>query len=150
MGDELPRSPLVGLLGEALDSAGPALTRRGHDVAVLAAGVGGLHAHEDQLGEIRLDGLVEPHDAVVVRLVRVAVDGHDDDGVALAGALLECEVRADEHDCRCGVAALGLEHQRVAALNLSADGLLLAGAGGDGYVDIRVDGTDLAEDALDH
>lgn len=150
MGDELPRSPLVGLLGETLDPAGPALTRRGHYVAVLAAGVGGLHAHEDQLGEIRLDGIVEPHDAVVVRLVRVAVDGHDDDGVALAGALLEREVRAREHDGRGGVAALGLEHQRVAALNLAADGLLLARAGGDSDVDVCVDRSDLAEDALDH
>lgn len=150
MGDELPRSPLVGLLGEALDSAGPALTRRGHDVAVLAAGVGGLHAHEDQLGEIRLDGLVEPHDAVVVRLVGVAVDGHDDYGVALTGALLERELRAGEHDGGSRVAALGLEHQRVAALHLSADGLLLAGTGGDGDVDVGIDGTDLPEDALDH
>lgn len=150
MGDELPRSPLVGLLGEALDSAGPALPRHGHDVAVLAAGVGGLHAHEDQLGEIRLDGLVEPHDAVVVRLVRVAVDGHDDDGVALARALLEREVGAGEHDCRGGVAALGLEDQHVAALNLAADGLLLARAGCDGDVDVGVDCANLSEDALDH
>lgn len=150
LGDELPCSPLVGLLGEALDPAGPALTRRGHDVAVLAAGVGGLHAHEDQLGEIRLDGLVEPHDAVVVRLVRVAVDGHDDDRVALAGALLEREMRAREHDGRGGVAALGLEDERILALHLPADGLLLARAGRDGYVDVGVDGADLAEDALDH
>lgn len=150
MGDELPRSPLVGLLSEALDPAEPALTRRGHDVAVLAAGVGGLHAHEDQLGEVRLDGLVEPHDAVVVRLVGVAVDGHDDNGVALARALLEREVRAGEHDCRGGVAALRLEHKSVVALHLAADGLLLARAGGDGYVDVGVDGADLAEDALDH
>lgn len=150
LGDEFPSGPLVGLLGEALDAAGPALPRRGHDVAVLAAGVGGLHAHEDQLGEIRLNGLVEPHDAVVVRLVRVAVDGHDDDGVALAGALLEREVRAREHDGRGGVAALGLEDQRVVPLHLAADGLLLARAGGDGDVDVGVDGTDLAEDALDH
>lgn len=150
MGDEFPSGPLVGLLGEALDAAGPALPRRGHDVAVLAAGVGGLHAHEDQLGEIRLNGLVEPHDAVVVRLVRVAVDGHDDDGVALAGALLEREVRAREHDGGGRVAALGLEDQRIVALNLAADGLLLAGTSGDGDVDVGVDGTDLAEDALDH
>lgn len=150
LGDELPCSRLVGLLREALDPAGPSLPRRGHDVAVLAAGVGGLHAHEDQLCEIRLDGLVEPHDAVVVGLVRVAIDGHDDDGVALAGALLEREVRAGEHDGGGGVAALGLEHQRVGALHLSADGLLLAGAGGDGNVDISVDGADLSEDALDH
>ncbi len=146
----MPCSRLVGLLREALDPAGPSLPRRGHDVAVLAAGVGGLHAHEDQLCEIRLDGLVEPHDAVVVGLVRVAIDGHDDDGVALAGALLEREVRAGEHDGGGGVAALGLEHQRVGALHLSADGLLLAGAGGDGNVDISVDGADLSEDALDH
>lgn len=150
LGDELPRSPLVGLLGEALDPAGPALTRRGHDVAVLAAGVGGLHAHEDQLGEVRLDGLVEPHDAVVVRLVGVAVDGHDDNGVALARALPEREMRAREHDGRGGVAALRLEHKSVVALHLAADGLLLARAGGDGYVDVGVDGADLAEDALDH
>lgn len=150
LGDELPRGPLVGLLGEALDSAGPALPRRGHDVAVLAAGVGGLHAHEDELGEIRLDGVVELHDAVVVGLVGIAVDGHDDDGVPLVGALLEREVGAREHNGRGGVAALGLEHQRVAALNLPADGLLLAGAGGDGDIDIRVDGTYLSEDALDH
>ena len=149
-GDEFPCGPLIGLLRETLDAAGPALPRRGHDVAVLAAGVSRLHAHEDQLGEIRLDGLVEPHDAVVVGLVCIAIDGHDDDGVALAGALLEREVRAGEHDGRGGVSALGLEHQRVAALNLSADGALLARAGGDGDVDIRVDGTDLAEDALDH
>ena len=150
LGDQLAGGLLVGLLREALDSAGPGLPRRGHDVAVLAAGVGGLNAHEDQLGEIRLDGLVEPHDAVVVGLVGIAVDGHDDDGVALSGPLLEREVRAGKHDGGGGVAALGLEHQRVGALNLSADGLLLAGAGGDGDVDIRVDGTDLAEDALDH
>lgn len=150
LGDELPRSPRVGLLGEALDASGPALTRRGHDVAVLAAGVGRLHAHEDELGEFRLDGLVELDDAVVVRLVRVAVDGHDDHGVALAGTLLEREIRAREHDGRGGVAALGLEHQRVAALHLAADGLLLAGAGCDGYVDVGVDASDLAEDALDH
>lgn len=150
LGDELPRGPLVGLLGEALDSAGPALPRRGHDVAVLAAGVGGLHAHEDQLGEIRLDGLVEPHDAVVVRLVRVAVDGHDDDRVALAGALLEREIRAGEHDGGGGVAALRLEHKSVVALHLVADGLLLVRAGSDGYVDVGVDGADLPEDALDH
>lgn len=150
LGDEFPCGPLVGLLGEALDSAGPALPRRGHDVAVLAAGVGGLHAHEDQLGEIRLDGPVEPHDAVVVRLVGVAVNGHDDDGVVLARTLLECEVRAGEHDCRGGVAALGLEHQRVVAINLAADGLLLARAGGDGDVDVGIDGSDLAEYSLDH
>lgn len=150
MGDEFSCGPLVGLLGEALDSAGPALPRRGNDVAVLAAGVGGLHAHEDQLGEIRLDGLVEPHDAVVVRLVRVAVDGHDDDGVALASVLLEREASAGEHDGGGGVAALGLEDQRVVAPNLSADGLLLAGTGGDGNVDVRIDGADLAEYALDH
>ena len=143
-------SSRVRLLGEALDPAGPALTRRGHDVAVLAAGVGGLHAHEDQLGEIRLDGLVEPHDAVVVRLVRVAVDGHDDDRVALAGALLEREMRAREHDGRGGVAALGLEDERILALHLPADGLLLARAGRDGYIDVGVDCADLAEDALDH
>lgn len=150
MGDEFPCGPLVGLLGEALDSAGPALTRRRHDVAVLAAGVGGVHAHEDELGEIRLDGLVELDDAVVVRLVRVAVDGHDDDGVALAGTLLEREMRTREHDGRGGVAALRLEHKRVAALHLAADGLLLARAGGDGYIDVGVDGADLSEDALDH
>ena len=150
LGDEFPCGPHVGLLGEALDASGPALRRRGHDVAVLAAGVGGLHAHEDQLGEIRLDGLVEHDDAVVVRLVGVAVDGHDDDGVALAGALLEREARAREHDGRGGVAALGLEHQRVATLHLAADGLLLARAGGDGYVDVGVDCADLPEDALDH
>lgn len=150
LGDEFPRGPLVGLLGEALDASGPALPRRGHDVSVLAAGVGGLHAHEDQFGEIRLDGLVEPHDTVVVRLVRVAVDGHDDDGVALAGALLEREIRAREHDGRGGVAAFRLEHKSVVALHLAADGLLLARAGGDGYVDVGVDGADLAEDALDH
>lgn len=150
LGDEFPRGPLVGLLGEALDASGPALPRRGHDVSVLAAGAGGLHAHEDQFGEIRLDGLVEPHDAVVVRLVRVAVDGHDDDGVALAGALLEREIRAREHDGRGGVAAFRLEHKSVVALHLAADGLLLARAGGDGYVDVGIDGADLAEDALDH
>ena len=150
LGDEFPRGPIVGLLGEALDASGPALPRRGHDVSVLAAGVGGLHAHEDQFGEIRLDGLVEPHDAVVVRLVRVAVDGHDDDGVALAGALLEREIRAREHDGRGGVAAFRLEHKSVVALHLAADGLLLARAGGDGYVDVGIDGADLAEDALDH
>lgn len=150
MGDELPCGPLVGLLDEALDASGPALPRRGHDVSVLAAGVGGLHAHEDQLGEIRLDGLVEPHDAVVVRLVRVAVDGHDDDGVALAGALLEREIRTGEHDGRGGVSALGLEDQSIVALHLAADGLLLARAGGDGDVDVGVDGADLAEYALDH
>ena len=150
LGDEFPCGPLVGLLGEALDTAGPTLPRRGHDVAVLAAGVGGLHSHEDELREIRLDGLVEPHDAVVVRLVRIAVDGHDDDGVALAGALLEREIRTREHDGRGGVAALGLEHQRVAALHLAADGLLLARAGGDGYVDVGIDGSDLAEYSLDH
>lgn len=150
LGDEFPCGPLVGLLGEALDSAGPALPRRRHDVAVLAAGVGGLHAHENELGEISLYGLVEPHDAVVVRLVRVAVDGHDDDGVALAGALLEREIRAGEHDGRGGVAALGLEDQRVVAAHLPADGALLAGASCDGYVDVGVHGADLAEDALDH
>lgn len=150
LGDEFPCGPLVGLLGEARDAAGPALPRSGHDVAVLAAGVGGLHAHENELGEISLYGLVKPHDAVVVRLVRVAVDGHDDDGVALAGALLEREIGAREHDGGRRVAALGLEHQRVAALHLAADGLLLARAGGDGYVDVGVDGADLPEDALDH
>lgn len=150
LGDELPRGPLVGLLGEALDASGPALPRRGHDVAVLAAGVGWLHAHEDELGEIRLDGLVELDDAVVVGLVGVAVDGHDDDGVALARALLERELRAGEHDGGSRVAALGLEYQRVVALNLTADGLLLARACGDGYVDVGVDCADLAEDALDH
>lgn len=150
LGDELPCGPLVGLLGEALDAAGPSLPRRGHDVAVLAAGVGGLHAHEDQLGKIRLDGLVEPHDAVVVGLVGVAVDGHDDDGVALAGALLEREIRAREHDGGSRVAALGLEHKSVVALHLAADGLLLARAGRDGYIDVGVDCADLAEDALDH
>lgn len=150
MGDEFPRRPLVGLLGEALDASGPALPRRGHDVPVLAAGVGGLHAHEDELGEIRLDGLVELDDAVVVGLVGVAVDGHYDDGVALARALLEREVRAREHDGRGGVAALGLEDQRVAALHLAADGLLLAGTGSDGDVDVRIDSADLAEYALDH
>lgn len=150
LGDELPCGPLVGLLREPVDSAGPALPRRGHDVAVLAAGIGGLHAHENQLGEIRLNGLVELHDAVVVGLVGIAVDGHDDDGVILACALLEREVRAGKHDGGGCVAALRLEDERVAALNLSADGLLLAGAGGDGDVDIRVDGSDLAEDALDH
>ena len=78
------------------------------------------YAHEDQLGEIGLDGLIEPYDAVVVGLVGIAVDGHDDDGVALAGAPLERKVRAGEHDRRGGVAALGLEHQRVVALNLAA------------------------------
>lgn len=150
LGDEFPRRPLVGLLGEALDASGPALPRRGHDVPVLAAGVGGLHAHEDELGEIRLDGLVELDDAVVVGLVGVAVDGHYDDGVALARALLEREVRAREHDGRGGVAALGLEDQRVAALHLAADGLLLAGTGSDGDVDVRIDSADLAEYALDH
>lgn len=121
LGDELPCSRLVGFLREALDATGPALPRRGHDVTILAAGVGGFHAHEDKLGEIRLDGLVEPHDTVVVGLVRVAVDGHNDDCVAIAGALLERKVRAGEHDGGGGVAALGLEHQRVGALNLSAD-----------------------------
>lgn len=150
LGDELPRGPLIGLLGEALDPAGPSLPRRGHDVTVLAAGVGGLHAHEDQLGEIRPDGLVEPHDAVVVRLVGVAVDGHDDDGVALAGALLERKAGAREHDGRRRVAALGLEDERILALHLPADGLLLARAGRDGYIDVGVDCADLAEDALDH
>lgn len=120
-GDQLAGGLLVGLLGEALDPAGPALPRRGHDVAVLAAGVGGLHAHEDELGEIRLDGLVELHDAVVVGLVGVAVDGHDNDGVVLAGSLLECEVRAREHDGRGGVPALRLEDERVVTLNLAAD-----------------------------
>ena len=59
-------------------------------------------------------------------------------------------MRAGEHDGGGGVAALGLKHQRVGALNLSADGFLLARAGGDGYVDIRVDGSDLAEYSLDH
>lgn len=150
MGDELPRGPLVGLLGEALDASGPALPRRGHDVAVLAARVGWLHAHEDQFGEIRLDRLVELYDAVVVRLVGVAVDGHDDDRVARARALLEREADAGEHDGGGGVAALRLEHKSVVALHLAADGLLLARAGGDGYIDIGVDSADLAEDALDH
>lgn len=121
LGDKLPCGPLVGLLREPVDSAGPALPRRGHDVAVLAAGIGGLHAHEDQLGEIRLNGLVELHDAVVVGLVGVAVDGHDDDGVVLAGSLLECEMRAREHDGRGGVPALRLEDERVVTLNLAAD-----------------------------
>lgn len=150
LGDKFPCGRLVGLLREALDAAGPALPRRGHDVAVLAAGVGGLHAHEDQLGEIRLDGLVEAHDAVVVGLVGVAVDGHDDDGVVPVCALLEREVGAGEHDGGGRVAALRLEDERILTLNLSADGLLLAGAGGDSYVDVGVDGSDLAEDALDH
>lgn len=59
-------------------------------------------------------------------------------------------MRASEHDGRRRIAALGLEDQRVVALNLAADGLLLARAGGDGYVDVCVDGSDLAEDALDH
>lgn len=148
LGDELPRGPLVGLLGEALDASGPALPRRGHDVAVLAAGVGWLHAHEDELGEIRLDRLVELYDAVVVRLVRVAVDGHDDDRVARARALLEREAGAGEHDGGGGVAALGLEDERILALHLAADGLLLARAGGDGYVDVGIDGSDLAEYTL--
>lgn len=150
LGDELPSGPLVGLLGEALDASGPALPRRGHDVSVLAAGVGGLHAHEDELGEIRLDGVVELDDAVVVGLVGVAVDGHYDDGIALAGALLEREAGAGERDGGGRVAALGLEHQRVAAAHLPADRFLLARAGGDGDVDVGVDGTDLAEYALDH
>ncbi len=44
----------------------------------------------------------------------------------------------------------GSTNQRVVALNLAADRLLLACAGGDGYVDVGVDGADLAEDALDH
>lgn len=150
LGDELPCSRLVGLLREALDAPRVAFGAGRHDVTVLLARVSGLHTHEHELGEIRLDRLVEPDDAVVVGLVGIAVDGHDDDGVALAGALLEREVHAGEHDGGGGVAALGLEHQRVGALHLSADGLLLAGAGGDGNVDIRVDGADLSEDALDH
>lgn len=148
--NQLTGGLLVGLLREALDATGPALPCRGHDVAVLAAGVGGFHAHEDQLGEIRLDGLVEPNDAVVVGLVGIAVDGHDDNGVILACALLEREVRAGEHDSRGGIAALGLEHERVVTIQLPTNGALLARAGGNGDINVRVDGSDLAEDALDH
>ena len=150
LSQQLLRLGFAGLLLESSDSPSASVSRRGHDVAILLRGIGGLNPHEDKIRDASVNRSIEIHDLVVIRLLGIRIDGQDDHRVRRVGPLHESEMSAGEHDGGRGVASLGLKDQRERSLDLSLDSRLLRGAGGDRDIRLKRSLRDQGERTLHH
>ena len=109
-GDEIASHFFIGLFRETFHS--PRIPRGDgwNYVTVLLAGIRGLHAHQNKLGKITLNNVVQTNDVVVIGLLCIAINGHHNDSVIFVRMLFEQKVRAGKHYCRSRITALGFKH----------------------------------------
>ena len=140
---------LIRLLLEGADGRHRGLRLR-DDVAVLLGWIGRLDAHQDEvrLASIRLLGKRLQRIEIVIIYIRVHRADHD--GFVLRDVTLFVQVGTRECDRREGVSSRRFDGDIHVRAEQVQDGGYLGAGGRDGDTRLRVHGTDLAVDTLDH
>ena len=126
------------------------ILRAGNDIPVLLAGIGGLNAHEDQIG-LSFQSLLAQlfHDTEIIFL-HIGVHRADHHGFFQRDSLYIMKISSRQCNGREGVPTAGLYTDPYILSQLVMDGRNLAFGGGNGHSSLGIHLADLTIHPLDH
>ena len=122
----------------------------GDDIAVLFAGIGGLNAHEHQVGIADRRPVVQGLQGLKIVVVHIGVHGADHHRGILGNSPDIPEIGGRQGNGRKGIPAAGLHADAHVLPQLIVNGGDLGFGGGDGHGGLRVYLPNLPVDPLDH
>ncbi|MNC21942.1 hypothetical protein D3C75_699300 [compost metagenome] len=143
----------AGLFGEAADHhdlRGVPAIRFGHHIAVLFRRIGGLHAHQRQVGAGGCHSTLQLLDFVEEAVLHIGVHRKDGYHLIQGHTLNGVQVNRRESNSREGIPALGLHNDGHLRANLALDHIHLASARGNGSVAGKTRTAHLPPYPLDH